>query len=250
MIPAASRGMNLREGDGTGGARPTAPDGHPPARVLLADDHELVREALHGVLAREPDLAVVGEARDGQEAVDLAVRLRPDLVVMDLRMPGLDGIAATRKLREVLPSARVVVLTSHEQPAYVLEALRAGAAGYLLKGATKQEVLAALRGALAGEVHVQPEIAGSLLGQLARGEAPATQGHGLSAREVDVLRLVARGHTNAAIGRELYLTVNTVKTHVAHILRKLDAADRAQAVARAAALGLLDDPLQPSPPHQ
>ena len=214
-----------------------------PTRVLLADDHELAREALRSVLTREPDLEVVGEARDGQEAVDLARRLRPDLVVMDVRMPGLDGIAATRALRDVLPTARVVMLTSSEQRAYALEALRAGAAGYLLKGATKQEVLATLRAALAGEVRVQAEVAGPLLGQLARGETPAA--HGLSAREVEVLRLLARGRTNQAIGRELHLTLNTVKTHVSHILAKLDVADRAEAAARAASLGLLEGPRTP-----
>lgn len=209
-----------------------------PARILLADDHELAREALRSVLSREPDLEVVGEARDGREAVALAQRLRPDLIVMDLRMPGLDGIAATRAARTALPATRVVVLTSLDQRTHVLEALRAGAQGYLLKGATRQEVLTTLRTVLAGEVHVQAELAGSLLGELARGEAPAA--HGLSVREVAVVRLMAQGRTNAAIGRELHLSVNTVKTHVAHILRKLDAADRAQAVARAAALGLLD----------
>ena len=210
-----------------------------PARVLLADDHELAREALRSVLTREPDLEVMGEARDGQEAVDLARRLQPDLVVMDVRMPGLDGLAATRVLLDVLPSARVVMLTSSEQRAYALEALRAGAAGYLLKGATKQEVLATLRDALAGEVRVQPEVAGPLLGQLARGETPTA--HGLSAREVEVLRLLAHGTTNEAIGRALHLSLNTVKTHVSHILAKLDAPDRAAAAARAAALGLLEE---------
>lgn len=215
-------------------------DRRPAARVLLADDHELAREALRSVLSREPDLDVVGEARDGREAIDLARRLRPDLIVMDVRMPGLDGLAATREVLAAQSGALVVVLTSHENREYALEALRAGATGYLLKGATKQDVLATLRGVLAGEVRVQPEVAGRLLGQLARGEAPA--GHGLSGRELDVLRLLARGRTNEAIGRELHLTLNTVKTHVSHILAKLGAADRAEAAARAARLGLLDDP--------
>ena len=214
-----------------------------PARVVLADDHELAREALRSVLAREPDLDVVGEARDGHEAVALAARLRPDLVVMDVRMPGLDGIAATRAVCEAVPAVRVVVLTSSEQRAYALEALRAGAAGYLLKGATKRELLDTLRAALAGEVRVQAEVAGPLLGQLARGETTAE--HGLSDREVGVLRLMARGRTNEAIGRELHLSLNTVKTHVSHILAKLGVADRAEAAARAAALGLLDDPRTP-----
>lgn len=219
---------------------PSAAAPRPPARVLLADDHELAREALRSVLSREADLEVVGEARDGREAVDLARRLGPDLILMDVRMPGLDGLAATRAVRAALPATRVVILTSHEHGRYVVEALRAGAAGYLLKGASKQEVIATIRAVLAGGVHVQPELAGALLGQFARGEAPAA--HGLSPRELEVVRRMAQGRTNTMIGRELHLTLNTIKTHVSHILRKLDAADRAQAVARAAALGLLETP--------
>ena len=137
----------------------------------------------------------------------------------------------------------MVLLTSYANRAYVFEALRAGAAGYLLKGATKQEVLATIRAALAGDVRVQADVAARLLGQLARGGMLGD--HGLSTREVAVLRLMAGGQTNEAIGRELRITLNTVKTHVTHILRKLDAADRAQAVGRAAALGLLEEPLGP-----
>lgn len=211
-----------------------------PVRVLLADDHELAREAMRSVLTREPDLRVVGEAADGRAALALARELRPDLVLMDLRMPGLDGLAATRAIVEASPSTRVVVLTSLETRAHLLEALRVGAAGYLLKGATKQEVIETLRAALAGEVRVQPSLAAGLLQDVARG-APAA-GHGLTPREVDVLRLVARGLTNDAIARQLGLTVNTVKTHLSHLLRKLDVPDRAAAVARAIPLGLLDAP--------
>ena len=148
------------------GAGPAeAPPQPAPARVLVADDHELAREALLSVLAREPDLAVVGEARDGREAVALARRLRPDLVLMDLRMPGLDGLQATRAVLAEVPGVRVVVLTSLEARAVVLEALRAGAAGYLPKGATKAEVLATLRDVLAGAVRVQPDLAARLLAE-------------------------------------------------------------------------------------
>jgi DNA-binding NarL/FixJ family response regulator len=223
---------------------PPAPGaaGAAPARVLVADDHELAREALLSVLAREPDLAVVGEARDGHEAVALARRLRPDLVLMDLRMPGLDGLQATRAVLAEVPGVRVVVLTSLEARAVVLEALRAGAAGYLPKGATTAEVLATLRDVLAGAVRVQPDLAARLLAEEAQGAAapPAPPpADALTARELEVLRLVARGRSNDEIGAALHLTRNTVKTHVARLLRKLDAADRAQAVARAAARGLL-----------
>ena len=213
--------------------------------MLVADDHELAREALLSVLAREPDLAVVGEARDGPEAVALARRLRPDLVLMDLRMPGLDGLQATRAVVEAVPGVKVVVLSSFETRALVLEALRAGAAGYLLKGATKAEVLTTLRDVLGGAVRVQPDLAARLLheeaeqGGAGRRAAPPAA---LTARELEVLRLVAGGRSNDEIGAALHLTRNTVKTHVARLLRKLDAADRAQAVARAAARGLLGAP--------
>ena len=260
------------------------------ARVLVADDHELAREALVSILAREPDLEVVGEARDGYEAIRETGRLRPDLVLMDVRMPRLDGLQAARLDRQAAPETRVVVLSSHEGRDFVLEALRAGASGYLPKGASRREVLATLRDVLAGAIRVHQDVAAQLLAEdaaseepvrrhvrvhdaapaktAARSTAPAgrqTRGarapmvagtssrsngrrapllpeaERLSARERDVLRLVARGLTNDAVGRELHVTLNTVKTHVAHALRKLGAADRAEAAARAAALGLLEE---------
>jgi DNA-binding NarL/FixJ family response regulator len=141
--------------------------------VLVVDDHELAREALLSVLAREPDLAVVGEARDGPEAVALARRLRPDLVLMDVRLPGLDGLAATRAVLAAAPGAKVVVLSSLEARGVVLEALRAGARGYLPKGATRAELLAALPDVLAGAVRVQPDLAARLLGEDAGAHVPA-----------------------------------------------------------------------------
>ncbi|HXI19312.1 MAG TPA: response regulator transcription factor [Chloroflexota bacterium] len=210
-------------------------------RVLVADDHEL---------AREPGLDVVGEARDGHEAVAMAERLRPHVVLMDVRMPGMDGLQATQAITQALPDTRVVVLTSHAGREFVLEALRAGASGYLPKGATKQDVLSTLRVVLTGAIHVQPELAAQLLLDEALGEAggsggqhapPVPDAHRLSVRERQVVNLIARGRTNEEIGRELHLTLNTIKTHVAHVLRKLGAADRAQAAARAAALGLLTE---------
>ena len=219
-------------------------------RVLVADDHELAREALLSVLAREPGLDVVGEARDGHEAVTMAERLRPHVVLMDVRMPGMDGLQATQAITQALPDTRVVVLTSHAGREFVLEALRAGASGYLPKGATKQDVLSTLRVVLTGAIHVQPELAAQLLLDEALGEAggsggqhapPVPEAHRLSVRERQVVNLIARGRTNEEIGRELHLTLNTIKTHVAHVLRKLGAADRAQAAARAAALGLLSE---------
>jgi DNA-binding NarL/FixJ family response regulator len=206
------------------------------ARVLLADDHELAREALRSVLAREHDLEVVGEAVDGPETVALAARRRPDIVMMDLRMPGLDGLAATRAILAEAPATRVVVLTSSDTRSHMLEAIGAGAAGFLPKGATRAELLLALRSALAGEVRAQ--VGGPEPGLSSEAKLPDGT-HGLTPREVEVLRLVARGRTNEAIAHELGLTANTVKTHVAHVLRKLAAPDCAAAVARAASLGLL-----------
>ena len=212
------------------------------ARVLLVDDHELAREALRSVLSAEQGFSVVGEAADGGAAVRLAGQARPDLVLMDVRMPGMDGLAATRALLAEHPGMTVVMLSSHEDRSLVLEALRAGAAGYLLKGASKQEVLAVLHAAVAGERRVQASLAADLLHGEALGSATAGTVQPLSERELEVLRLMARGHTNEAIGYRLSLTVNTVKTHVRHVLRKLEAPDRAAAVARAAALGLLPAP--------
>ncbi len=206
------------------------------ARVVLVDDHELAREALHAVLAREPDFVVCGEAGDGRSAVALVQRLRPDLVVMDLRMPELDGLAATRAILAAAPATRVVVLTSADTRVHLLEALGAGAVGFLPKGTTRRELLDALRAALAGEVRAQT---GGTMPRDPSAERAPPAPHWLTAREVAVLRLIARGRTNHAIGRELGVSENTVKTHVSHLMRKLDAPDRAAAVARAAELGLL-----------
>ena len=210
-----------------------------PARVLLVDDQELAREALRSVLGREPDLWVVGEAAGGREAVAKARDLGPDLVLMDVRMPGGDGLAATREIVQASPDTRVVLVTTYDDREYVVEGLRSGARGYVLKDATKQELLATLRAVLAGAVSIHGPGVGPGLEQAMAADRPAP--HGLSEREVDVLRLLARGLTNYGIAVRLHLTVNTVKTHVRHILRKLDAPDRAAAVAKAAALGLLSE---------
>jgi DNA-binding NarL/FixJ family response regulator len=192
------------------------------------------------VLRAEHGFGVVGEAADGREALRLAQQLRPDVVLMDVRMPVMDGLAATRALRVEQPEARVVMLSSHEDRALVLEALRAGALGYLLKGASKQEVLTTLRAILGGERRVQGSLAADLLHNEAVGSARPSPAAQLSQRELDVLRLLAQGYTNAAIGYQLQVSVNTVKTHLRHVLRKLDVPDRAAAAARAAALGLLE----------
>jgi DNA-binding NarL/FixJ family response regulator len=217
----------------------------PPTPVLLVDDHELAREALRSVLTPAHGFLVVGEAADGQAALRVARQLRPVLVLMDVRLPGLDGLAATRALLGELPETTVVVLSSFDQRALVLEALRAGAAAYLLKGASKQEVLDTLRAALAGEHRVQGSLAANLLEEeaavSASGPSPGPLAR-LSDRELEVVRLMAAGQSNTQIAQTLQVSLNTVKTHVLHVLRKLDAPDRAAAVAHAAALGLLSQP--------
>ncbi len=213
----------------------------PVARVIIADDHELARTGLRGMLTGEPDLQVVGEASTGQQAVSLCRRLRPDVALMDVRMPELDGLAATRIIKEEMPSTSVVMVTMHENPEYLLEALRAGAAGYVLKDATHEEVLRTIRRVVDGEALLTPEIASRLLVRLVREKAaspvpaPAVP---LTARELVVLRLVAQGWTNREIAAELNLSAGTVKVHVERILAKLGVSHRTQAAVRAVEMGL------------
>jgi NarL family two-component system response regulator LiaR len=213
-------------------------------RVIIADDHELSRTGLRGMLTGEPYLEVVGEAATGQQAVTLCRRLRPDVALMDVRMPELDGLAATRIIKEESPRTAVVMVTMHENPEYLLEALRAGAAGYVLKDATHEEVLRTIRRVVDGEALLTPEIASRLLVRLVREKAagpvpmptpPLTQ------RERVVLRLVARGWTNREIAAELELSPGTVKVHVERILAKLGVSHRTQAAVRAVEMGLTSD---------
>lgn len=211
------------------------------ARLLIADDHDLARAGLRSMLDGERGLEVVGEAADGQQALALCRRLRPDLVLMDVRMPKLDGLTATSAIKRECTGTSVIMVTMHENSDYLLEALKAGAAGYVLKGATKREIITTVRQVLGGESALQPELATRLLRRLANegptdAAAPAEQ---LTPREREVLRLVAQGQTNQEIGRELTLSVSTVKTHVEHIIAKLEVSDRTQAAVRAAQLGLL-----------
>lgn len=192
-------------------------------RVLVADDHPVVRAGIVGMLAVEPDLEVVGEAADGAEAVDLAARLKPDVVLMDLRMPRLDGVSATAA---VVPlGVRVVVLTTYETDDDILRAVEAGATGYLLKDTPREQLVVAVRLAAGGESVLAPSVAARLVSQV-RGPAPER----LTPRERDVLLGVARGLSNAAIGRELYITEATVKTHLLRVFAKLGVDDRTRAV--------------------
>ena len=211
-------------------------------RVVIADDQALVRTGFRVILDAESDLEVVGEAGDGRETVELVESRRPDVVLMDIRMPNLDGIEATRRLMALAQPPRVLMLTTFDLDEYVYEALRAGASGFLLKDAGADELVHAVRVVAAGNALLSPSITRRLIADYARrpppSEQPATLGE-LTPRELEVLRLVARGLSNAEIARELVLGDATVKTHVARIFQKLDLHDRAQAVVLAYESGLV-----------
>jgi DNA-binding NarL/FixJ family response regulator len=206
-------------------------------RVLVVDDHAVVREGLRTFLELQEGIAVVGEAGDGEEAVRQAEALVPDVVVMDLVMPRLDGVGAMRELRRRLPAARVIVLTSFVEDQRLLPAIQAGAAGYLLKNVAPAELARAVRAAHAGEALLDPIVAARLVEAIAQppGE-PAPER--LTAREQEVLALVARGFSNKRIARELGIAEKTVKTHVGHVLAKLGVSDRTQAAVHAVRMGL------------
>jgi len=204
-------------------------------RVLIVDDHSVVREGLRMFLAHAPDLEVVGEAEDGAEALRQVRRLRPDVVVMDLLMPVMDGIAATRAIRSELPETEVLALTSVLESASVVEAIRAGAIGYLLKDTRATELCTAIKAAAAGQVQLSPQASTYLLGVVRMPERPEP----LSPREMDVLRLLARGQSNKEIARTLHLAEETIKDHVRHILAKLSVQSRTQAVLAAIRLGIV-----------
>ena len=215
-----------------------------PARIMIVDDHALAREGLRAMLAHQQDLAVVAEAVDAGEARALCRREFPDLILMDVRMPGTDGLAATAAIKQEFPAISVIVITMYENPDYLLQAIRAGAAGYLLKSAATREVLTAVRQVLRGEFPLHPGVAAHLLQSLTRErERQATLSEDqLTPREQAVLQLVAQGQTNRAIARTLNVSVGTVKLHVSHIIAKLGVSDRTQAAVRAVEIGLVTPP--------
>src|SRR5690242_7575563 len=204
-------------------------------RVLIADDHSVVREGLHRFLERDPELIVVGEAADGAEAVELARQLHPDVVLMDLLMPVMDGIAATSAIRKELPETEVVALTSVLESSAVVGAVKAGAIGYLLKDIQAPELRRAIKVAAAGQVQLTPQASAYLVREVQTPEATDM----LTQREREVLRLLALGHSNKEIGRDLQIAEDTVKTHVKHVLAKLGVQSRTQAVLYAMRQGLI-----------
>lgn len=199
--------------------------------ILLVDDHTAVRQALRVMLEAEPGLAIVGEAGDGAEAVREAARLRPDVVVVDLAMPGVPGLAAIARLRAAAPRAAVLVFTMHANAAYVYEAMRAGARGYVLKSARKEELLAAIRAVHGGGGFLQPEITGPILRRVAADARVEAGRSDLTLREIQVLEAVADGKSNKEIGVAFVISEETVKSHLRKLFEKLGASDRAQAVA-------------------
>ncbi len=205
-----------------------------PIRILIADDHPVVRTGLEGMLASQAEFEVVGEAANGRQAVESADRLHPDVVLMDLRMPELDGVAATSKIRQRHPEIKVLVLTTYDSDADILPAVEAGAIGYLLKDAPREDLFRAIRAAAKGESFLAPAVAARLMGRM---RAPAEET--LSAREMQVLEMVAQGASNKEIGRQLHISEATVKTHLIHIFEKLGVSDRTQAVTVAMQRGIM-----------
>jgi DNA-binding NarL/FixJ family response regulator len=214
-----------------------------PIRLLLVDDQALFREGLRTLLSVQPEFEVVGEASNGEEALRLAATLHPQVILMDVRMPILDGVAATRKLRAAHSEMRVIVLTTFDDDEYVFDALRAGAAGYLLKDVASPKLFEAIRVAARGESFLQPSVAAKVVAEFSRlaNQSPARPQaplEPLSEREVEILRLIGGGLSNREIASQLILAEGTVKNHITNILNKLGVADRTQAALKARELGL------------
>lgn len=230
----------------TAGIQP--PERGKVTRLAIVDDHKLARDGLRDMLADEPDIDVVGEAANGQEALGLCSRLHPDLLLMDLRMPGMDGLTATQKIKQRYPEISVLVITMHENPDHLIEALKAGAAGYVLKDSSQMEIITAVRQVRAGESPLDARLAARLIRRIAaetserRGSSSRESARAglLTPREMEVLALMKLGHTNPQIADELAISARTAKNHVEHIMGKLGVSDRTQAVVRALEEGILD----------
>lgn len=211
-------------------------------KVLICDDQEIVCEGLQLILSSDAEIKVVGQAHNGLEALELMPAVQPDLVLMDLKMPVMNGILATRKIREKYPEVRVLVLTTYDDDEWLFDAVRAGASGYLLKDRPRSELLKAIKGTIQGDSFVDPAVAGKLLGQIAQNNPPRQPPPeiSLSERETEVLQLLAQGFTNADIAQRLYLSEGTVRNYTSAIFAKLNVSDRTQAVVLALRYGLVD----------
>ncbi len=219
------------------------------SRIVIVDDHDFVRDGINVMLSYERDFLIVGEAENGRDALELCRRVGPELVLMDVRMPEMDGLTATRAIKHEFPTISVLMLTMHENQDYLLEAIRAGAAGYVLKDAPQHELATAIRRVLGGETTLDRKLSTKLLQRLAT-EAPdippeperAKLPQPLTPRELEVLELLALGQTNRQIAEGFVISMGTVKNHVEHIIAKLEASDRTQAVVRALGLGIISFP--------
>lgn len=215
----------------------------PKIKILIVDDHAIVREGVRMILAKESDLDVVGEAGDGQEALEVADRVRPHVVVMDISMPGIGGIEATQALRAKYPQIQVLALTMHEDETYVFQLLRAGAAGYVLKRAAAQDLVQAVRAAAKGEAFLYPSVARKVVEDYLRRVESGEERErydGLTTREKEILTLIAQGSSNQQIAEKLFISIKTVQTHRAHILEKLGLHDRTELVRYAIRKGLIE----------
>jgi len=217
-----------------------AAEGAPAVRLMLADDHRMLREGLRRSMT-EQGFSVVGEAADGAQAVDLAHRLQPDVVLMDVTMPELDGVGATREIRSALPHVRVVMLTMHADEDVLASAIRAGASGYLVKDCSTREIAEAVRMAASGETIISPNLAASMLDEVRKLDEPDTadEQRVVTRREEEVLQLIANGCSTPEVAEQLYISHKTVKNHLASIYQKLDARDRTQAVLQAVRMGIV-----------
>lgn len=208
-------------------------------RFMIVDDQQIIREGLAGMLSSEPDLELVGVAENGREALALALATKPQLVLMDLRMPVMGGAEAIREIRKVLPETRFVVLTVYDNDEEMFEALRAGAKAFLLKDVSREELVSVMRSVAAGKAHLQPELTSMLLDRLTEMPGAAQADFHVTEREVAVLQLLAHGESNKEIAAQLSISEHTVKSHVANILAKLEARDRTEAVTKAIQRGLI-----------
>jgi DNA-binding NarL/FixJ family response regulator len=211
-------------------------------RVLLVDDHELVRQGIGAMLQGSGDIEIVGQARTGREAIEVARRELPDIVLMDVRMPDMDGLEATRKIKEERSRTAVVMLTMHDNPTYLRDAVRAGAAGYLLKDVSKEELVDAIRQVATGGAFIESQMLKGMLSEMKPGAAAPSAARNLTKREREILALVAEGLSNREIADKLVLSPETVKSHVAAILEKLNVSDRTQAAIYAVRNGLVEQP--------
>lgn len=211
-------------------------------RIIIIDDHDIARAGMRSLIADAPGIELIGEGIDGTEALELCHQHQPDMVLMDVRMPGMDGLAATMAIKQAYPRITVILITIHDSPEYMLMALRAGASGYLLKDIKRQDLISAIRQVQRGEAFLNNELVTRVLQQIH--SLALTHNHELiehlTVRELEVLRILARGHTNREIAEQLRISAGTVKVHVEHIIAKLQVSDRTQAAVRAIELGLIE----------